>query len=232
MHRGRPLGLDRTPTIPTLLPSAATMSLLLLALCAAPAAAGTFVSTVPGDDCAAPIAISGAGEFPVTTQGASAGSHGQTEALCLASGTTAIDQDVWFDWVAPSAGTATVTLCGSAHADPKIAVYAGAGCPGAAAIACNDDACGTQSEVAFPIAHGAHYAIQIGTRPGTAGATGASFRIRVTLPTTTCGYDDGSAESALGGPAQPGELVWLQRFGSPGTSTSITGLWTAWGYFA
>ena len=145
---------------------------------------GTFTLNVgagaPNDDCSAATAIAGNGTFPFDSTLATTGSAGQTEALCLSFATTAIDNDVWFAWTAPSSGTATFSICGlGGGIDSKIAVYAGSSCPVAgSAIACNDDSCVYESELTFPATGGSTYLLQLGSFPGSAGAAG-SFSINV-----------------------------------------------------
>ena len=68
---------------------------------------------------------------------------------------------VWFTWTAPelSAGTATIDTCGSGF-DTTLAVFA-AGTFAAPALADNDDGCGSQSSVTFPVTPGASYSVQV-----------------------------------------------------------------------
>ena len=144
---------------------------------------GTFSIIDPtppsNDNCAQAAAISGAGPFSYNTTFSTTSPEGQAEALCLFFGQTAITRDVWFVWTASTSGPVTVANCGqftSTATDTKIAVYDGAGCPAAAAIACNDDAgatlCATQnlsSNVTFNAVCGQSYTIQVGCY-GAAGA--------------------------------------------------------------
>ncbi|MBK7641438.1 MAG: hypothetical protein IPJ19_00065 [Planctomycetes bacterium] len=115
------------------------------------------------DSCATPDPISGTGTFFFDNSAATTGSQGQAEALCLSFGQMAIANDVWFVWTAPQSGTATMTLCGGTGMDSKIAAYAGATCPApGSAIACNDDSCGLQSSMSFPVNAGGNYMLQLG----------------------------------------------------------------------
>ncbi len=146
------------------------------------------------DDCATPtVAVTGANS--VDTTGATTGLQGQTEALCLFYSSTTIDNDAWFTWTASITGVGTVSYCGGAG-DSKIAIYGGAGCPTAGtAIACNDDACGLQSQLSFPITSGSTYTIQMGSFPGAAGYIG-SFNVSESAAAVN---DDCSAPTALAG---------------------------------
>ncbi|MCB9916050.1 MAG: hypothetical protein H6828_13050 [Planctomycetes bacterium] len=139
----------------------------LLVLLAVPAAAQT-----GSNDCASPDLLLGQGAFAFDSSAASAGAQGQSESPCYLLGSSAVDHDVWFTWVADTTGTATLSTCASL-VDTKIAAYPGSACPSAgSALACNDDACGLQSLLAFPVTANTSYALQIGTFPGAPGGAG------------------------------------------------------------
>jgi hypothetical protein len=130
------------------------------------------------DSCTTPDVIAGTGSFAFDTTTSSTGAQGQSEALCNAFGTTGIDFDVWFVWMAPFTGFADLTTCnGTGGNDTKIAAYAGTACPAAgSALACNDDSCNFESHVVFPVTSGSSYVLQIGEYPGsTGGMTGVFF---------------------------------------------------------
>ena len=60
----------------------------------------------------------------------------------------------------------TLSFCGGATFDTKIAVYdAAEGCPvsGSVPVACNDDSCGLQSEASFLAICGESYYFRVGT---------------------------------------------------------------------
>ena len=197
-------------------------------------ATGNFELTIdvppppPADDnCATPTAIAGAGPFAFDNTAATTGVQGQTESACLFYGSTTIDHDEWFTWVAPSTGQATLTVCGQSSVDTKIAIYPGAGCPSLAAIGCNDDACAFQSTVCCNVTNGQSYTIQLGTYPGATGGAG-SFTINVAGGGgNPCQLDDGSSENMLGWGAG-GDMAWIQRFGSGGT-TNLNNVQLAFG---
>jgi hypothetical protein len=112
--------------------------------------------------------------------------------------------------------------------DSKVAVYAGAGCPVAPAIGCNDDSCSLQSVVNFSATSGSTYTIQLGNFPGAAGSTG-TFTITISQPLGPCTpLDDGSTENAIGLTAG-GDQMWMQRFGAASQNTTVTSISTAWG---
>ena len=178
------------------------------------------------DSCSTPTVISGPGPHAFDNTTATTGIEGQAEGLCFASGSTAVDSDVWFRWTAGSTGLAQLTTCSQTTVDTKIAVYVTSSCPVSAAIGCNDDACGVQSAVCFEVKSGQTYMIQLGVFPGAAGGTG-TFSIPISPPPPVCQCDDGGSENVLGFLAG-GELVWMQRFGGT-ASTNVSSIQVAWG---
>jgi hypothetical protein len=138
------------------------------------------------DSCATPTVITGQGSFPFNTTAATTGTEGQY----ACSGSTGIQRDVWFSWVAPADGSATLSLCGGASFDSKISSYAGSGCPSAGPLACNDDYCGLQSVIAFPVTMGNNYTLQIGSWPTAPGGAG-TFSLTVGPPPPPCGTSTG-----------------------------------------
>lgn len=144
--------------------------------------AGTFdigpPPSPPGhDDCATPASITGSGVFGFDSTLATMGSAGQFESICYDFGSTSLDNDLWYAWTADFTGQAELLTCASTNVDTKLAVWPGGGCPlDGTALACNDDHCGLQSTVIFPVAIGATYLLQVGTFPGASGGPG-SFTI-------------------------------------------------------
>ena len=134
------------------------------------------------DDCNTPDAINGIGTFAFDQTAATTGTEGQTEYSCYKFGSSAVDNDVWFLWTAPTTDTFQFETCNLSTTDTKIAVYPGSTCPAAGTvIACNDDTCGLQSQVTFSGTAGSAYMLQVGTFPGAAGGTG-SFDMSVFQP--------------------------------------------------
>ena len=168
---------------------------------------------VANDECAQATVISGAGPFNFDATLATTGSEGQANSNCDFAHTTGVDNDVWFQWSAPATGTATVSVCGAATFDSKIAIYDGASCPVNPAIACNDDACGVQSQVLFCCSSGSVYTIQIGSFPTYPSGPG-SFTITTIVP--GAGNDDCSTPSAISGAGPFG-------FNNAGATTSCEG---------
>jgi hypothetical protein len=135
------------------------------------------------DSCATPTLVSGSNPIAFDNTTATQGAEGQGNSACNNFGSTAINHDVWFTWVAPASGTHTLTACGLTGVDTKIAVYNSNGCPAGGAIACNDDLCGSQSHLSFNATIGNTYTFQIGTYVTAEGGPG-SFRIH--QGTTQC----------------------------------------------
>ena len=185
-----------------------------------PTGTGGTLPIVGGDDCSAAVPVVGVGTFPFDTTGATSGSP----ALPCGLG----GSDVWFSWVAPSTGTALFTLCNGTTADSVIAAWAGSGCPGGTALACNDDTCNFQSQVTFQVTSGSSYMLQIGGFNGQVIGAG-TFDLSIIQPPAPCTpWDDGSTENLLGWTAG-GDMVWLNRFGAPGQQNTVGSVDVAWG---
>ncbi|MFO1010939.1 MAG: hypothetical protein U1F29_12815 [Planctomycetota bacterium] len=153
----------------------ATIGAVTATTCAAAAhSIGPSVALPPpiNDDCSSPSVLVGPGPHAFDNATATTGVQGQLEAVCLFSASTTIEKDMWFTWTAPSTSSFAIDSCGLTTIDSKIAVYAGAGCPGAPALACNDDHCGLQSRTIFPATSGSVYLIQVGSFQGSLGGPG------------------------------------------------------------
>ncbi|HIG10493.1 MAG: lectin-like protein [bacterium] len=120
------------------------------------------------DACASATAISGLGSFAFDNTLATL--DGTPDPICLAFGSSDVEQDVWFSWSAPADGLFTMDTCGTTLVDTKVAVL-DASCTGPV-LACNDDSCGLQSEVLFLGVTGQTYLLRVGTFPGAGGGTG------------------------------------------------------------
>lgn len=113
------------------------------------------------DLCEDATAISGFAAFAFDSNGG--GTDGAAEGLCNFFGSNQIYNDLWYCWTADADGPVGVRTCDRTGLDTKIAVYAGCGCPALAPIACNDDACGLQSEVTWAAVAGQSYMIRVGS---------------------------------------------------------------------
>jgi hypothetical protein len=168
------------------------------------------VATLPGaplvggaDSCVTPDLVSGLGSFAFDNTIATTGPQGQTEAPCNAYGTTGIDNDVWFTWVAPYTGGLRIDTCAGSNDDTKIAAYPGSTCPTTgSALACNDDSCSfsLQSSITIAVTSGNSYVIQMGDFPGATGGTGTFALTQVAPPPPPPANDDCSAAQVLAGP--------------------------------
>jgi len=175
---------------------------------------GTFdieiTPTPANDDCASPASANpGGATYDNST--ATTGSQGQTTSC------GAIHNDLWYTWTAPSTGTVTIETCGQTAENTILAVYPGSGCPSAAAITCNDDACGgVTSQVVFAASAGATYTIQLGNFPGAPPGPGSFTIVESSSggPVTAYCFGDGS-----GTPCPCGN-VGLPRRGCPNSVNS------------
>ena len=116
-----------------------------------------------GDDCGAAVVI-GEGTFSFNSTNATSGTL-TIPASCNDAGNTTFVKDVWFRFVPTCSGTATVSTCGQAAFDTRIAVYANT-CPTTAApLACSDNAVGCAnytSRAEFTAVAGSPYLIRVG----------------------------------------------------------------------
>ncbi|MEZ6016941.1 MAG: hypothetical protein R3F49_17615 [Planctomycetota bacterium] len=74
---------------------------------------------------------------------------------------SSIGADVWFQWTATRTGDARFAVCG-ANFDTKLGLWRGTQCGSLAPLACNDDACGLQSIIVYPVTLGQTYFVQLG----------------------------------------------------------------------
>jgi hypothetical protein len=93
------------------------------------------------DECATSTVITSA-STPFTTLGATTSLPTLPSSCNEANGTSLVN-DVWFLYIPECTGNATVSTCGAASFDTRLAVYTG-GCPfvGVNPAACNDDGAG------------------------------------------------------------------------------------------
>ena len=143
-------------------PGAAPNPSLIISAPGAPGSSG-----IPNDECATATPITD-GTWGFSTLQATSNPNGPAE--CLFSGSSAINFDAWFSYVAPNSGNVRISTCGS-NFDTKIAAYSA--CPGSTpntAIACNDDFdCDNnaatndlQSQASFTAVAGQTYYLRIG----------------------------------------------------------------------
>jgi hypothetical protein len=197
-----------------------------LAIAQVPAGAGN-------DECSSPIALVGTGVFPYDNSFGTTGCDGQTETLCGQQGNgTTMENDVWYTWVAPASGYAIWDTCGFTADDTRMGVYAGGSCPTAgSAIACRDDSCaGFQTTLIWPVLSGSTYMLQLGNFPGTAGGVGA-FNLDMTNAPGPCDpWDDGTFNIGWGY-FGPNDMVYMNRFGTPGNPITLDSIDMTFGSF-
>jgi hypothetical protein len=129
------------------------------------------------DSCASPMGLTGTGTFAFDNTGATTGTQGQSNPFC-----PGIGRDLWYRWTTPSAGTATFSLCGQTSGmDSNIAVYPVSSCPTQPALVCDDDACGLESFVSWPVLANEIYMLQLGGSGGAAPGSG-TFTLDVIGP--------------------------------------------------
>jgi Bacterial pre-peptidase C-terminal domain len=143
-------------------------SCLLLVVAAVAALGGR--AFAQNDDCAGAIPI-GVG----ATAGSTVGATTSTPAFPCGAG----QNDVWYRFVAPSAGQLVVDTCVSgSFFDSVLEVLDGSGgCGALVSLGCNDDFCGLQSQVTTTLPAAGTYYLRVG---GWNGATGA-FTLNVTF---------------------------------------------------
>ncbi len=136
--------------------------------------AQSIVPPPANDDCNAAILLSGS-STTFNTLGASP-SIQTVPAMCDEGNGTTYANDIWYLVQAGCTGTLTVTTCGSANFDTRIAVYSGLqGCPaiGAAPLGCSDNYVGCSGNTSFvqvPVTQSLPYYIRVGGATG--GGTG------------------------------------------------------------
>ena len=124
------------------------------------------------DACAEALPIVD-GVIPFDTTGAT--TDGPGHEACLAFGDLQVNQDIWYTYVAACPGELTVSTCGTADFDTRLAVYEGTACPSTdeRLLACNDDGLGCPdftSQLSVPVEEGTSYLIRVGgfgTNTGT-----------------------------------------------------------------
>jgi hypothetical protein len=182
------------------------------------------ITALVNDYCAGAITIGNGVHGPYSNVAATAVSSGWA---CDAG---VADNDLWFRYVAPVAGQLTVSTCGLTSLNTKIQFRAGS-CSGTV-LACNNDACGTQSTCTGMVPAGTIY-IQVGA------LTYGTFRMQVWGPGSATavahGTGCGPVPLALAGTAprlgtnlvltttgmNPTAPIGLQQLGNVGYQSGI-----------
>lgn len=114
------------------------------------------------DDCTGALSIAQGLNGPYSNVGAT------TSAPAWPCGTG--QNDVWFSYLAPAAGTLVASTCTGTNYDSTLEIFdAAGGCGALVSLGCNDDTCGTQSTVTVTVAQGALYYIRVGGWNGSVG---------------------------------------------------------------
>lgn len=143
---------------------------------------------VAGDECLDALVItdgvhafdtSAATSSTIQATGLPAYVAGFPDTECEDFGTTSpevLNKDVFFRWTADHTDTYTLSSCGAASYDTKLAIYSGV-CAGPTALACNDDTVGCSgfsSELTVTnITCGFTYIVQVGGFHSTSSGTGS-----------------------------------------------------------
>ncbi|MBL8900665.1 MAG: PKD domain-containing protein [Planctomycetes bacterium] len=127
----------------------------------------TPIFVIGNDDCGSPVTVALGNNGPYSNVGAT------TNPLdpiwpCGAGGS-----DLWFSYTTANAGTLVLDTCGSSY-DTTIEAFSGT-CGALTSLICNDDACGLQSNIQFPVSAAQVVIFRVG---GFGGAQG-SFVINV-----------------------------------------------------
>ena len=165
-------------------------------ICVGEAVANCNVVAPANDNCPDRILI-GTGDTAFTTVGAT--TDGPPTACIDVAGDPQVNQDVWFNFFAPTTELYSATTCGSAY-DTKMAVYSGCTCPAdpGSEVGCNDDACGLQSIVSWDAIAGQCYKIRVGGF-GTAVGSG-TLHVFAGVPLGPCDDPNNHPCDVAGGP--------------------------------
>jgi len=139
----------------------------------------THANTCINDDCAVPTVI-GSTPFSdtVSTIGATGDASDPVQS-CTGSQNT---NSVWYEFVAPGAGTVTANTTGSSY-DTVLSAYSGT-CGSLVEVACDDDTGGVQSEISFSTSSGVTYLIEVTDFGATAGGGSLQFALDFSVPGT------------------------------------------------
>jgi hypothetical protein len=131
------------------------------------------------DLCILATAISGVGTFGFDNSFATAdGASG----VCAAT-----DRDVYYRWTAPQTALTTIGTCGLTSTNTVVSVHDACAFE---PLACDDDSCGTQSELSFVASEGTQYWIRIASAAGADGGPGEFQIEQDPCPLCPADYDD------------------------------------------
>lgn len=118
------------------------------------------IPTAPtNDDCSSPLLI-GEGTIPVSITNATGSFNVPT--ACTQPYAPIMYNEVFYRYVAPATGVATISTCELVDFDSILAAFTGP-CSSPNIIACSDDACDVFAEISFPTVCGEAYTIVLGS---------------------------------------------------------------------
>lgn len=117
---------------------------------------------------------------PLVVGGTIVGSNAAAADDAPASPCAATSHDVWHVILPTTTGMHTISLCGSGF-DTVATFYLGCG-PNAQVLACNDDACGSASQIVASLTSFQPYMLRIGSKAGMPGGT---YQVTVTAQSPT-----------------------------------------------
>jgi len=141
------------------------------------------------DDCADAIEIGIVTNLPFNT----------TEATADGPQDCVEGPNIWYKFIAPSTGLATISLCNSLF-DTYMAIYDGGNCnPLGPQIDCNDNYCGVYSKIQFLCTEGNEYLVDIGGYVGETGTGSITTTVGpIPRPTPTCDENSLFGQSPYG----------------------------------
>ena len=147
-----------------------------------------------GDECADPlVAVVGSNAVDTTVMTASADPY--NDAQCVGSALGDMGSDAWYQFTAPTSGTATISTCDSITFDSDVVIYEGT-CGALTQIACNGDGVGCggfTSILDVSMTAGSNYWIRVGSWAAGDSGTGTLDITLAGAPTPencTNGVDD------------------------------------------
>jgi hypothetical protein len=162
------------------------------------------------DDCAAATAIGEVTDLAFNTTYATVDTYGS----CMTSA------NIWYNYTATTDGNLTVSLCGSSF-DTKLALFDEFDCGIMVELACNDDACGLQSEIVWgPVTAGETFKIEVGGY-GTAVGEGI-LNVSVTNPMFDVSGTITYANLAM----TPMDVVTVELTGYGSDVTDVAGMYS------
>lgn len=189
------------------------------------------VFVVANDNCAAATGIVD-GVTPFSTANATTDGPTHTGTACDVGGSATVSNDVWYRYFSSCTGILTVSTCGDANFDTRLAIYNTCTCPisgNGNLVSCSDDAVGCgggTSELVVNANAGNCYSIRVGGDPGQTGTGNLTITC---IPNDTCAQASvlspptSVAGATLNANLDGGLPACGPTVGSPGVWYSVTG---------